>query len=43
MPFIVSKKTNVFLIPPSYKKYPHECKGLQGGFGEGFFEGSMIA
>ena len=31
-------KTNVFLIAPSYKKTPHECKGLQGCFGRGFFE-----
>jgi hypothetical protein len=33
-------KTNVFLIAPSYKKTPHECKGLHGCFGRGFFEGS---
>ena len=33
-------KTNVFLIAPSYKKTPHECKGLQSCFGRGFFEGS---
>ena len=32
-------KTNVFLIAPSYKKTPHGCKGLQGCFGRGFFEG----
>ena len=34
-------KTNVFLIAPSYKKTPHECKGLHGCFGRGFFEGSI--
>ena len=33
-------KTNVFLIAPSYKKTPHECKGLHGCFGRGFFEAS---
>jgi hypothetical protein len=33
-------KTNVFLIPPAYKKTPHACKGLHGRFGRGFFEGS---
>jgi hypothetical protein len=33
------KKTNVFLIPPAYTKTPHECKGLKGCFGRGFFEG----
>jgi hypothetical protein len=31
-------KTNVFLIPPAYKKTPHKCKGLYGRFGRGFFE-----
>jgi len=36
-------KTNVFLIPPAYKKTPHECKGLKGCFGRGFFEGSIKA
>jgi len=35
------KKTNVFLIPSSYKKTPHECKGLHGCFGRGFFEGAI--
>jgi hypothetical protein len=34
-------KTNIFLIVPSYKKTPHECKGLHGSFRRGFFEGSM--
>jgi hypothetical protein len=29
---MVSKKTNVFLIPLPYKKTPHECKDLQGCF-----------
>ena len=32
-------KTNVFLIAPAYQKTPHECKGLHGCFGRGFFEG----
>jgi hypothetical protein len=27
--------------PPSYKKPPHECKGLYDCFGRGFFEGSI--
>jgi hypothetical protein len=34
-----AKKTNIFLIPPSYKKTPHECKDLKGCFEGGFFEG----
>ena len=34
------KKTNVFLIPPSYKNTPHACKGLQGRFERSFFEAS---
>jgi len=33
-------ETNVFLMPPAYQKTPHECKGLHGRFGRGFFEGS---
>jgi hypothetical protein len=33
--------TNVFLIPPSYTKTPHACKGLHGRFGRGFFEGAI--
>ena len=32
-------KTNIFLIAPSYKKTPHECKGLHCRFAGGFFEG----
>ena len=34
------KKTNIFLIALSYKKTPHECKGLCDCFERGFFEGS---
>jgi hypothetical protein len=36
------KKTNIFLIALSYKKTPHECKGLRGCFGRGFFEGLKL-
>jgi hypothetical protein len=36
-------KSNVFLIAPSYKKTPHERKGLRGCFGRGFFEGRSKA
>jgi hypothetical protein len=36
---VAFKKTLVFLIPPAYQKTPHKCKGLQGQFRRGFFEG----
>jgi hypothetical protein len=38
MPFIVSKKTNVFLIPSAYQKTPHECKGLHSRFARVFLK-----
>src|SRR6266849_4163737 len=36
----IVQQSNVFLMPLSYKNTPHECKGLHGCFGRGFFEGS---